>query len=220
MKKLFILILFGALLNQSNYAQKYAALTFDDGPDSSYTEKLLDILKKENVKATFFILGYKAAKYPEIIKRINNEGHLIGNHSTAHKNFTEYTDSVSLMKDVLFVDSVLFATIGKKTHYVRPPYGALRDEQKQILLSNGYEIAMWTLSVKDWDVFNITKKCIVDTIKKYHHNNAIILLHSKDASGKIEDYPLRNNTIKALPEIISFLKKKGYQLVTLDKIKK
>ena len=219
MKTLLILLVFGVLLNQSINAQKYAALTFDDAPDSSYTEILLDILKKENVKATFFILGYKAKKYPEIIKRINDEGHLIGNHSTAHKNFTEYKDSLSLMHDVLYVDSVLFATIGKKTHYVRPPYGALRDEQKKILESHNYEIAMWTLSTKDWDVFNITKTDIIDTIKKHHHNNAIILLHSKDVSGKIKDYPLRNNTIEALPEIISFLKKNDYELVTLDKIK-
>ncbi|MEN8122627.1 MAG: polysaccharide lyase [Bacteroidota bacterium] len=214
---IFIISVFS--LNFNLHAQKYAALTFDDAPDSSYTEKILDILKKENVKATFFVLGYKTKSHPEIIKRINDEGHLIGNHSTAHKNFLEYKDSVSLMNDVLFVDSVLYETIGKKTRYFRPPYGALRVDQKQLLQNHGYEIALWTLSTKDWDVFNITKNSIVDTVKKYHHNNAVILLHSKNASGKVEDYPFRDNTIEALPEVIKFLKENNYELVTLNEIK-
>ena len=218
-KTIFTLFVLAVSVNLNLHAQKYAALTFDDAPDSSYTEKILDILKKENVKATFFVLGRKVVQNPEIVKRINNEGHLIGNHSTAHKNFTEYTDTASLLKDVLYVDSVLYATIGKKTLYLRPPYGALKVKQKQLLEARGYKMALWTLSTKDWDVFNVTKESIVAKVKKHHHNNAIILLHSKNAAGKIEDYPLRNNTIEALPEIITFLKENNYQLVTLDKLK-
>ena len=185
MKNVFIFLVLGILLVQCNNSQKYAALTFDDAPDSSYTEKILDILKKEDVKATFFILGYKAKKQPEIIKRINDEGHLIGNHSTAHKNFMDYIDSSSVLNDVHYVDSVLYATIGKRTHYFRPPYGALRDEQKQLLKSHGYEIAMWTLSTKDWDVFNIAKDDIIDTVKKYHHDNAIICYTRKMLPEKL-----------------------------------
>ena len=219
MKQIFIFMVFGLLLSQTICAQKFAALTFDDAPDSSYTEILLDILKEENVKATFFVLGSKAEKHPEIIKRINNEGHLIGNHSTAHKNFTEYKDSASLMNDVFFVDSVLYATIGKKTHYLRPPFGALRVDQKQLLQEHGYEIALWTLSTKDWDLFNTSKDDIINKVKANTSNNAIILMHSKDVTGNKEDYPLWNNTLEALPEIIKYLKANDYQIVTFDKIK-
>ncbi len=218
MKK--IIFIFTILLLSNINAQKYAALTFDDAPDSFYTDKILDILKQENVKATFFILGEKAKEHPEIIKRINEEGHLIGNHSMTHKNFKkEYNDKLTLLEDITEVDNILFSIIGKKTHYFRPPYGALREEQKELLKNYGYEIAMWTLSTKDWDVFNITKEDIIDSVKQNIHNNAIILMHSKDARGKIKDYPLRNNTIEALPEVIKFLKNNNYQMVTFDKIK-
>ncbi len=217
MKKLIIAFVL-LLLSNNLFAQKFVALTFDDAPDSFYTAKILDILKKENVKATFFVLGYKVKKYPELVKRINNEGHLIGNHSTAHHNFTEYKDSVSVLNDVGYVDSILYATIGKKTHYFRPPYGALNDDQKQLLKNKGYEIAMWTLSTKDWDVFNVTKDDIINSVKNNIHNNAIILMHSKNCSEDKSKYPYRDNTLEALPEVIEFLKKNNYQMVTLDKI--
>ncbi|MEE9431893.1 MAG: polysaccharide deacetylase family protein [Melioribacteraceae bacterium] len=217
MKKLIILI---ALLVSNINAQKYVALTFDDAPDSFYTEKILDILKEENVKATFFVLGEKVKKDPEIIKRINDEGHLIGNHSTSHINFLEdYKDSISVINDVSYVDSILCSTICKKTHYFRPPYGALRDDQKQLLQNYGYEIAMWTVSTKDWDVFNITKENIIDSVKKNIHNNAIILMHSKNCSEDKSKYPYRDNTLEALPEVIKYLKENNYQMVTFDKIK-
>jgi len=216
MKKIILII--AVLLVSKVSAQKYVALTFDDAPDSFYTEKILDILKEENVKATFFVLGEKVKENPEIIKRINSEGHLIGNHSTSHTNFTEYKDSISVIKDVSYVDSVLFATIGKTPHYFRPPYGALRDDQKQLLKDSGYEIAMWTLSTKDWDVFSITKENIIDSVKKNVHDNAIILMHSKNCSEDKSKYPYRDNTIEALPEVIKYLKENNYQMVTFDKI--
>ena len=218
MKKILPIIIL--LLVTKVSAQKYVALTFDDAPDSFYTEKILDILKEENVKATFFVLGEKVKENPAIIKRINNEGHLIGNHSTAHTNFLkEYKDSISVLKDIGYVDSLLFVTLGKRTHFFRPPYGALRDDQKQVLENNGYEIAMWSLSTKDWDVFNITKKNIIDSVKMNIHNNAIILMHSKNSSENKSKYPYRDNTLEALPEVIKFLKENNYQMVTLDKIK-
>ena len=218
MRKLSVTVLMILFFAKVSYSQKIVALTFDDGPDSSYTEKLLDILKSEHVPATFFVLGYKVKKYPGILKRIYEEGHLIGNHSTAHKNFTEYKDTALVLQDVHYVDSLVKVLTGKKIKYFRPPYGALRDDQIKLLERHGYDIAMWTLSVKDWDVFHTTKQNIIDSVKRHIHDNAIILMHSKDASGKLSDYPLRNNTIEALPEVIKFLKQKGYHFVTFDEI--
>ncbi len=218
MKKIVLLISFLSLLCQLVFGQKYAALTFDDAPDSFYTPKILDLLKEENIKATFFVLGKKVKKYPEIIKRINDEGHLIGNHSTSHTNFSEYKDSISVIRDVSYVDSLVYAITGKHNNYFRPPYGVLSDEQQKLIENYGLKKAMWSLSTKDWDVFNITKNDIIDSIKTNMHNDAIILMHSKDASGDLEKYPLRNNTIEALPEVLSYLKKNDYQLVTVDKI--
>lgn len=215
-----LLILMIIIFSNSCSTKKYVALTFDDAPDSLYTDKILDILKAENVKATFFILGEKAKNHPEIIKRMYDEGHLIENHSTNHKNFTEYKDSNSILNDIEYVDSVLYSIIGKKTNYFRPPYGALLINQKQLIQNHGYEIALWTLSPRDWNVFEVTAENILDTVKTYIHNNAIILLHSKDVSGKLEDFPYRNNTIDALPKVIKYLKENDYKFVTYDKIKR
>ena len=217
----FKLFFFANLIFISNiYSQKYVALTFDDAPDSFYTAKILDILKEENVKATFFVLGEKVKQNPEITKRIDNEGHLIGNHSTNHTNFLEYKDSTLLLKDVTYVDSILYAIIGKTAKYFRPPYGALYDHQKNILVNRGYQIALWNLSTKDWDVFNITKDDILDSIKTNVHNNTVVLMHSKNSSESIDKYPYRNNTIEALPEVIKYLISQDYQFVTFDKIPK
>ncbi len=218
MKKFFLILLLSVLVLQLS-AQKQVALTFDDGPDSSYTEKILDILKKENIKATFFVIGDKVKKYPEIVKRMKNEGHLIENHSKSHLHFSEYKDSMAVLNDVEYVDSILYATVGEKTHYFRPPFGDLRSDQKTFLMNHGYKIALWTLSPRDWDVFHISKQNIIDTVEKYVNNNAVILLHSKDVSGNPEDFPYRNNTLEAIPVIIKYLKDNGYKMVTFDKIK-
>ncbi len=196
------------------------ALTFDDGPDSSYTETILDILKKEKVRATFFVLGDKCLKNPLLLKRIYDEGHRIGNHSLAHKNFSEYRDSTDMLADIHFVDSLILKITGMKSVAFRPPFGALTQEQKAILQRHGYEIAMWTLSPRDWDVFNVTREDIIRTVKNNIHNNAVILLHSKDVSGAPEKYPLRNNTIEALPGLIAFLKSNHYRFVTYDQVMK
>ncbi len=219
MRKILVLIVvFIIISNIELLSQKYVALTFDDAPDSSYTDKLLDILKSENIKATFFLIGDKMKKHPEIVKRIDDEGHLIGNHSKTHSHFTDFKDTLTVLNEVEFVDSVLYATVGKRTKYFRPPYGALTSEQKTLLKRHGYEIALWTLSPRDWNVFKVTANDILDTVKTYIHNNAVILMHSKDASGRLEDYPYRNNTIEALPEVIKFLRNQGYRFVTFDKI--
>lgn len=218
MKNLFLLFLFVILINQNSFAQKFVALTFDDAPDSFYTDKLLDILKEENVKATFFVLGNKVKEHPEIIERIFNEGHLIGNHSTAHHNFKEYDDTLALLGDTRFVDSLILKITGKKPLYFRPPFGALKDEQIELLNRHGYEIAMWTVSTRDWDVFRTTKEKIIESVKQNIHNNAVILMHSKNCSEDISEYPFRDNTIEALPEIIKYLKRNDYQLVTFDMV--
>ena len=208
-----------AIVSNNNHKKKQVALTFDDGPDSSYTDKIMDILKKENVKATFFVIGDKVKKHPEIVKRMDEEGHFVENHSKTHRHFTEYKDNDLVLKDVRYVDSLVFAIIGKKAKYFRPPFGSLRSEQKTFLNKHGYKIALWTLSPRDWNVFKVKASDILDTVKTYIHNNAVILMHSKDASGSLEKYPYRDNTIEALPKVIKFLREKGYQFVTFDKIK-
>jgi len=213
----FILILF--LSSTGCKAQKYVALTFDDSPDSSYTDKILDILKAEDVKATFFVIGDKVKNHPKIIKRMHDEGHLIENHSKSHIHFSEYKDTVSVLNDLHYVDSLIYGITGEKVKYFRPPFGDLRVDQRQLIQNHGYKLALWTLSPRDWNVFKVTKDDILDTIKTYLHDNAVILLHSKDASGSIEKYPYRDNTIEALPKVIKYIKDKGYEMVTFDKIK-
>ena len=123
-----------------------------------------------------------------------------------------------MLGDVRHLDYLIMKITGKKPHYFRPPFGALRDEQIELLNRHGYKIAMWTLSTRDWDVFKTSKEKIIKSVKQSIHDNAIILMHSKNCSEDISKYPFRDNTLEALPEIIKYLKSNDYQFVTFENI--
>lgn len=191
---------------------KLMALTFDDGPDNHLTPEVLDVLKKHNVKATFFLLGSRIKKFPEVAKRINAEGHKIGMHSYSHPNL--YKKSINTLKDEINkTQNVMVEKLGFGTSIFRAPYGNIREDQLKYLKNRNITTIGWNVDSLDWkglDVEQIEKNVLSD-IKP----GAIILMHS--AGNWNQGY---SSTTDALDKIIKKLKKDGVQFVTIDKFLK
>ncbi|HHY15755.1 MAG TPA: polysaccharide deacetylase family protein [Firmicutes bacterium] len=190
-------------------AEKKIALTFDDGPHKSNTPLILDILKSRDIKATFFVLGENVKKHPEIIHRINEAGHQIGNHSKTHSDLRNLTNEEILKTELDPTSHLIEAITGTYPKFMRPPYGALRDESIEFLGELGWQIINWSIDSFDWDQAENEAEEILSKIEEYHHPGAIILLH---CSGP--------NTALALPKIISLLETQDYDFVTVEELLK
>lgn len=186
--------------------EKVVYLTFDNGYENGYTKKILDVLKKEKVPAAFFVTGHYLQTEPELIKRMVDEGHIIGNHSWSHPDMTK-VDKERLVRELsLVADETAKISGQKQMHYLRPPRGILSERTLQLANEEGYTHVMWSLAFKDWDVDKQRGwKFAYDQIMKQIHPGAVILLHSvsKDNAG-------------ALGKAIKDLKKDGYQFKNLD----
>ncbi|MEY8000699.1 polysaccharide deacetylase family protein [Clostridium sp. Mt-5] len=188
---------------------KSIALTFDDGPDPQYTPKLLDILKINNLKCTFFVLAENAQKYPDIIKRIKNEGHCIGLHSLKHGNpifSLPYQTKKSFVTALNIMDN-----LGVNIKFFRPPWGIFNPLTYHYAKSNNLKIILWSMHARDWSKWateDYIKQKIINDIKP----GDIILLH--DGSRGMNNFP--ENTIKALKTILPILKKRGFQFIVAN----
>ncbi|SFJ41294.1 polysaccharide deacetylase family protein [Thermoflavimicrobium dichotomicum] len=188
---------------------KRVALTFDDGPDYYYTTKILDILKREKVLATFFIMGKNANKYPDVLKRIAREGHLIGNHSWNHADFSKL--SAERMKwEIRSTEDLIYRTIGVRPNFFRPPFGAMSNQLKNYIKDSRYSIIYWNVDTRDWTERPAYK--IMDVIRKKVNSGDIVLLHSAGGGQSLQ------GTLDALPQVIHFLRQQGFQLVTVDEL--
>ena len=177
------------------------AITFDDGPHPEYTPRLLDGLKERGVKATFFVTGENANANPEIIKRMSEEGHLIGNHTYSHIELTS-SNRETYKQELIKTNAVIKEITGKDTIYVRPPYG-LWDKRFETEL-NMFPV-LWTVDPCDWCCNS--DSCITQRVMKDVKDGSIILLH---------DY--YDTSVKAALEVVDELKKQGYSFVTVDEM--
>ncbi|MCW3082753.1 MAG: polysaccharide deacetylase family protein [Bacteroidetes bacterium] len=191
------------------------ALTFDDGPDPVYTIRILDILKQKNVKATFFVTGYHARLFPSIIRRMHDEGHLIGNHTFTHLYLPGAT-TAEMLSEVQRTQNIINRYSGAASSYLfRPPYGYISDEQKHLLKNLGYRVVKWDVDPLDYDLARSTPDAIADRVLLLRGNNKMVLMHSADYS----DLQSRENTVLALPRIIDELRNKyNYSFITVDQI--
>jgi len=190
--------------------KKLVALSFDDGPDVNYTTKILDILKQNNIKATFFIVGSRAKAHPEMVKRISDEGHVIGNHTWDHPDIKKI-DINKLKDEVQQTNDLINSIVGYKPHLFRPPYGFTNANDIKELGKLGYKIIDWSVDTKDWAGTPPDK--IMDYVQKELRPGAIVLEHC--AGGKNDKL---DNTVVALPRIISYLKDNGYSFVTIPEL--
>ena len=190
---------------------KKIAITFDDGPDPRFTGQVLDVLKQYNVPATFFLMGARANAYPDIVKRINEEGHIIGNHSYWHPNLVEEADIGTLEREISRTEATLNKIIGYRPKLFRPPYGFLYEALVEYLVKKEFSVIIWTVDSLDWKEDPPEK--IANKVIKETHPGAIILMH--DGGEWDAD---RTNTIKSLRLIIPELQKEGYEFVTVPQL--
>ena len=180
---------------------KRIALTFDDGPHPYCTEQLLDGLKERDAKATFFVLGQQAEQYPELIKRMSEEGHLIGNHTYSHLQLRQ-DNREKFKEELIKTNELLEQLTGQEIQYVRPPYGTWDKRFEKEL--NMFPV-LWTIDPLDWSSSNVAG--IVKKVEDQAKENAIILMH--------DEY---DTTVTAALQIVDGLKEQGYEFVTVDEL--
>ncbi len=187
--------------------KKLVALTFDDGPHAKHTEEILDTLENYGIKATFFVVGTNAERFPELVKRISECGHEIGNHTYSHPNMKSISHD-ELTRELSKNDELLFSITGIHTSLFRPPCGEISDSVSSIAEDGAYKLVLWDIDTRDWE--HTSKKTIVDKVTKNVKPGAIILMH--DFIGG------ETHTPEALSEIIDALISDGYEFVTVSEL--
>ena len=187
--------LYRGVVWRENPSSKVVYLTFDDGPIPECTPQLLDILKQYGVKATFFMVAENAERYPELLARVRNEGHVVGNHTYHHMRGCKY-DTQTYVRDALRGAEVLQTTL------FRPPHGRMRNNQKKALINQGYTIYLWDVLTHDYNPHYSVDKMLA-VVKRYTRNGSILVMHDSLKS--------KDRMLEALPQIIEWLQSNGYK---------
>lgn len=177
------------------------ALTFDDGPHPKYTSMLLDGLQERDVRVTFFIIGMYAAEHPEIIKRMHDEGHLLGNHTYNHVEITSLSNEEAY-RELMDTSDLIYEITGARTEFLRPPFGVWKkklEEQVDVVP------VLWTVDPLDWTTENANE--VVRKVVNEVEEGDIILLHDRYESS-----------VNAALRIVDILLEEGFEFVTVDEL--
>ncbi|MBI2386438.1 MAG: polysaccharide deacetylase family protein [Elusimicrobia bacterium] len=181
-------------------------LTFDDGPAAPYTGQILDILRDRGVKATFFLCGSSAERHPELVRRIRDEGHEIGNHTWSHP-WLHLMGREAIAAEIDRTQDVLERITGTRPVWFRPPYGVRWFPLRGLLEERGMRMMLWSDRGRDGD---LDAAGIVSTTLARLHPGAIVLLHD-GFEAKAPDLVDRSATVAALPAIIDGARRAGYR---------
>ena len=189
-----------------NNEKKYVYLTFDEGYEAGYTSRILQVLKENQVSATFFITAHYVNTSEELVKEMIENGHIIGNHTVNHKSMPDLTDE-AVKTEVMDLHTKVYQKFGYEMKYIRPPKGEFSERTINITNELGYTTVMWSFAYDDWDENKqgreeYAKKKILDNV----HPGAVILLHGNS----------KDNT-NILDECIKEIKNMGYEFRSLDK---
>lgn len=189
--------------------RKLIAITFDDGPNPKNTPKVLDLLKKYDAKATFFVIGEHVLRYPKLTKRVVKEGHELGNHTFSHPSFHNLSQK-KIRKEIEEGKKVIHSVSGENGRLFRPPGGAYNEKIVHAANEEGYRVILWSWDqdTKDWSRPGVNK--IANNVIKNASNGDIILFHD-NAKGK-------SQTIEALKKILPKLEAEGYRFVTVSNL--
>ena len=195
-----IKLIFNKLIWDIPNSEKKIYLTFDDGPIPGVTEWVLDLLKEENIKATFFCIGDNVKKHPDVFKRILSEGHQTGNHTFNHLNGWK-TNTNEYIENFKLYEAELLKLNIENSFLFRPPYGKIKTQQSRMIRKLGYKIIMWDVLSYDFDKSITPERCLENVISNTQQGS-IIVFHDSIKSEK--------NLRFALPKAIKVLKEKGF----------
>lgn len=179
----------------------YVALTFDDGPQPDTTARLLDGLRRRGASATFFLVGERAASYPDLVRRMKAEGHQVGSHTWSHTRL-QGAAAETILTETDRAQAQLEQILGEGQYWLRPPYGLL-DEGERALLD--MPLVKWSVDPRDWESRNTGM--VVDAVLDTIQDNSIVLLH--------DIYP---SSVEAALQIIDILTPQGYRFVTVEEL--
>jgi peptidoglycan/xylan/chitin deacetylase (PgdA/CDA1 family) len=206
-----ILFLVGILsfsCNKKIITPNSVIITIDDAPNyDTNTNKMLDVLKKHKVSATFFCIGFYASNHETTMMRIHNEGHIIGNHTYNHPHLADKSLYDVFDKEIQKTQAIINKLQDSSIKYFRPPYGSLTNGQERYLLSKGYKTIWWNYDASDWNP-EVSVKQIIDYHKDKIRNNTIdktpvLLFHLSD------------NSIIALDSLLVWFKKEHIEIISL-----
>ena len=188
-----------------NKDKKYVYLTFDGGYEAGYTQKILDVLKENEVSATFFITGHYLNTAGDIVQRMVDENHVVGNHTSRHYSMPDLSEE-EIKEEVVKLQTAVFEKTGYEMKYIRPPKGEYSERTLAITNNLGYTTVMWSLAYDDWDEAKqgrteYGKEKILSNI----HPGAVILLHSTSKDNS-----------EILDEVIKKVKEMGYEFRSID----
>lgn len=192
-----------------NTKDKMIALTFDDGPSPTFTPQILDILKKNNVKGTFFVIAHEAEKYPDIVHRTVYEGHEIGNHTYNHKYLNRFTGD-ELKKEMVLAETAIIKAAGVKPKLFRPPGGYFNENIVTVSKKLGYKVIIWSWEQQPVDWANPGEGAIIKRVLKNAASGNIVVFHDRGGN--------RSQTVQALQPVIDGLKEKGFKMVTVSEM--
>ncbi len=191
--------------------EKKIYLTFDAGYENGNVEKILNIMKQNDVKGTFFLLPRIVENNTELCKRMKEEGHLVGNHTVHHKNMGKINSLEQFVKETQPLDEFFLEKTGyNMDKYFRPPEGAFSENMLKYADESGYTTVFWSLAYADWDNNNqMSPQKALNLVISRTHNGCVFLLH-----------PTSDTNVKILDEYIKTMKKQGYEFGLVDELVK
>ncbi|QIR37304.1 polysaccharide deacetylase family protein [Tolypothrix sp. PCC 7910] len=198
----------GATIKEAKLTQgqKVIALTFDDGPWPESTAQVLDILKKNDIKATFFVVGQNVKNFPDLLKRVVADGHIVANHTWHH--WYHFMNPQTAAYEIDHTTDIIFKTTGVKTNLFRPPGGIMHNGVANYAKNSKYALIMWSSDSMDYSRPSVPR--LINNVFREAKPGGIVLMH--DGGGN------RSQTVEALPTIIARFKKEGYSFVTIPEL--
>ncbi|TCN62884.1 polysaccharide deacetylase family protein [Acetobacteroides hydrogenigenes] len=184
---------------------KSIALTFDDGPDSVWTPKVLEVLRRYNVKATFFCIGDKVEKHPQLVKMLIEEGHIVGNHTYYHTSFFPLLSTKKMVDELQRCNEALTNITGESITLFRPPFGVTNPTIAASVRELGYKVVGW--SIRSFDTVKSEREKVLRRILKKAHAGGVILMHDN-----------LENSDWLVEQVIVNLHEQGYEIKRLDEL--
>lgn len=186
-------------------AQPFVAMTFDDGPHPNLTPQLLDMLRARGIRATFYVIGRNAARFPQILQRMVAEGHEIGNHTWSHPSLHGHSDA-SVLNQIDRTNQAVYDAVGRPPVTFRPPYGNLYDRQRVMLFgSRTMPTVLWSVDPLDWQ--RPGSSVVAQRIVGGSHSGGVILAHD-----------IHSATVRAMPAALDGVTGRGFRFVTVSEL--